>query len=258
VGLLVLDTRGFDRPERVRRAMALTGEFAVQAVAADSPAARAGIVGGEELRDIAGIDLAALPDVTDHSFARFEALTTAIEARLAAQGGLSLSLRRSDGTMREVQLAGESSCRSRIELLTEGNDAQSDGIRAQVSRRYLSLVESDDQLAFLLAHEISHNLLRHRAWLDKVGRKNSNRRITERAADRLAVWLIANAGYDIAQAPAFLEYWGRRQGSPLFRVASHDHWKARQKLVNTELDRIAELRAAHPGEPLDWRERFPR
>jgi Zn-dependent protease with chaperone function len=160
--------------------------------------------------------------------------------------------------VRQVVLKGRSVCRSRFELLTDGNEASADGERVSISRPYLSLARNDDEVAFLLGHELAHNILRHRAWLDKVGRSNVNSRIAERAADRLAVWLMANAGYDIAQAPAFMEHWGRRQGSPLLREASHDHWKARQKAVGLELAKIAAARALHPDAPLDWRAQFPR
>lgn len=257
VGLLPLDARSFKKPDEVRAALGLRGEFAVQAVAKDSPAAFAQLKPGDELLAIEGDALVNLPDVRPGSFARLGALQTRIEQTLAAKGELALALRK-DGTERRVVLKSRPVCRSRFELLTDGNEASADGERITISRRYLSLARNDDEVAFLLGHELAHNILRHRAWLDKVGRSNANNRIAERAADRLAIWLMANAGYDIAQAPAFMEHWGQRQGSPLFRAASHDHWKARQKLVNEELARIDEARAARPGTPLDWRERFPR
>lgn len=241
----------------MRAALGLGGEFAVQAVAKGSPAAFAQLKPGEELLAVEGDALRDLPDIRPGSYARLGALQTRIEQALATKGELALALRK-DGAVRQVVLKGQPVCRSRFELLTGGSEASADGERVTISRQYLSLARNDDEVAFLLGHELAHNILRHRAWLDKVGRSNANSRIAERAADRLAVWLMANAGYDVAQAPAFMEHWGRRQGSPLFRQASHDHWKARQKLVNEELARIAEARTANPGKPLDWRERFPR
>jgi Zn-dependent protease with chaperone function len=235
----------------------LGGEFAVQAVAKGSPAAFAQLKPGDELLAIDGDALVNLPDVRPGSFARLGALQTRIEQTLAAKGELAIALRK-DGAERRVVLKGRSVCRSRFELLTSGSEASADGERITISRQYLSLARNDDEVAFLVGHELAHNILRHRAWLDKVGRSNANSRLAERAADRLAVWLMANAGYDVAQAPAFMEHWGERQGSPLFREASHDHWKARQKLVNLELAKIGELRASRPGEALDWRVQFPR
>jgi hypothetical protein len=257
VGLLPLDVRSFKRPDEIRAALGIGGEFAVQAVAKGSPAAFARLKPGEELLAIDGDALRSLPEVKPGSYSRLAALQTRIERALAARGELGLSLRK-DGAIRQLVLKGKPVCRSRFELLTGGNEAAADGERVTISRQYLSLARSDDEVAFLLGHELAHNILRHRAWLDKVGRENANNRIAERAADRLAVWLMANAGYDVTQAPAFMEHWGRRQGSGLFREASHDHWKARQKAVNLELVKIAEARALLPGAPLDWREHFPR
>lgn len=257
VGLLPLDARGFRKPDKIRAALGLTGEFAVQAVAKGSPAAFAQLKPGEELLAVDGDGLLGLPDVKPGSFARLYALQTRIEQALAAKGELALSVRGA-GAVREVVLKGTPGCRSRFELLTDGNEASADGTRVSVSRQFLSLARSDDEVAFVLGHELAHNILRHRAWLDKVGHGNANTRTAERAADRLGVWLMANAGFDVNQAPAFMQHWGQRQGSPLFREASHDHWKARKKLVEAELAKIAEARAARPGEPLDWRPSFPR
>ena len=52
-------------------------------------------------------------------------------------------------------------------------------------------------LAAVLAHEFAHNVLKHRAWHEaNGGRKRASVRLTEREADRLSPWLLANAGLD--------------------------------------------------------------
>lgn len=257
VGLLPLDARTFNKPDEIRAALGINGEFVVQAVARGSPAAFAQLKPGEELLAIDGNALKELPDVRPGSFSRLAALQTRIEQALANKGELALDLVK-EGQVRQITLKGRAVCRSRFELLTGGNEAAADGERITISRRLLNLARTDDEVAYLIGHELAHNILRHRAWLKKVGDSNANVRATERAADRLSLWLVANAGYDIAQAPAFMEHWGRRQGSPLFHDSTHDHWKARLALINLELPRIAEARAKAPGQPLDWRLQFPR
>ena len=94
-----------------------------------------------------------------------------------------------------------------------------------------------DEAAFVIGHELAHNILRHRALLDKLGRSPENYRQTERAADRLGLWLMANAGYDTSAASAFMQRWARRRGPILFPESTHDGWKTRQRT-------IAEVRTA--------------
>ena len=237
-GLLVLDARSFKDPAAVRAALGVQGDFTVDAVAADSPAARAGVVPGEELTAIAGLDFAALPDVPPSSFARHVALTARIAARLAEQPGLDVTLRAPGGATREVKVLAEPACRSTFELLTSGDTAAADGDRVTISRRFLSGAPGDDEAAFVVAHELAHNILRHRAWLAKVGRNPANIRETERAADRLALWLMSNAGYDRTTASVFMQRWARRRGPILFPEPTHDGWKTRLRTIAAELPLI--------------------
>jgi hypothetical protein len=99
----------------------------------------------------------------------------------------------------------------------------------------------DELLAAALAHELAHNLLGHRARLDASGRAWSKVKATERQADRLSVWLLANAGYAPDAALRFFERWGPATDLGLFTEPSHDRWKTRVTRIASE---IAALRAA--------------
>lgn len=258
VGLLPLDARTFDKPGEIRAALGLAGEFAVQAVAAGSPAAEAALNPGDELVAIDGVALDKLPDVRAGSYSRLAALQTKIEETLGGKGALELQFKAPGKAPRHVSLKGVATCRSRFVLISDGNKAEADGERVLISRRFLGLAHSEDEAAFFVAHELAHNILRHRAWLNKVGRSNANVRQSERSADRLALWLMANAGYDLARAPEFMQRWGKRQANFLRLFSTHDHWKARMVLMEAELPRIAAAREAQPGGALDWRPFFPR
>lgn len=258
-GLLALDARSFKDPAAVRTALRLTGELAIGAVAANSPADLGGVKAGDELVGIEGIDLAILPDVPPSSFARQVALTNKIDAGLAATGELALTLRRPGETAtRSVMLKGEPVCRSTFELLTGGDQAAADGTRVVISRRFLAGAPSDDEAAFVVGHELAHNILRHRALLDKLGRTPENYRQTERAADRLGLWLMANAGYDTATAATFMQRWAKRRGPILFPGTTHDGWKTRQRTIAAELAVMGAVPAKQATPARDWRPYFPR
>jgi predicted Zn-dependent protease len=76
-------------------------------------------------------------------------------------------------------------------------DAGADGERVRVTSGLIAFLVNDDELAAVAAHELAHNQLGHPALLDglKKGRAKALR-TTEIEADQLAIWLLANAGYD--------------------------------------------------------------
>jgi predicted Zn-dependent protease len=76
-------------------------------------------------------------------------------------------------------------------------------------------------------------------------------RRTEREADRLSVWLLANAGHDPEAAPRMIRRLGPHS---LFVTASPTHGKASTR-AREMLAEIADLRAA-PDQ--DWSRRFVR
>ena len=259
VGLLPLDARSFRDPAAIRAALLLTGEFVVGAVAANSPAALAGVKPGDELVAVQGVDLAALPDVPANSFARQVALASRIDAELAAHHALTVTLRDpATGQQRDAAMNAEPICRSTFELLTGGDQAAADGTRIVISRRFLEATANDDEAAFVVGHELAHNILRHRALLEKIGRSPENFRQTERAADRLALWLMTNAGYDSTSAAQFMQRWARRRGPILFPESTHDGWKTRQRTIVAELAVLNAVPAKPQAPARDWRDHFPR
>jgi predicted Zn-dependent protease len=78
---------------------------------------------------------------------------------------------------------------------------------------------------------------------------------TEREADRLAVWLMANAGYDPSIAPAFLRRRGAKGLAALFPEPNHDRAETRARLVESELAAWRQAQPEGSGQR-DWRTRF--
>lgn len=247
-GLLLYDVRNFSASERVRATLGITGQIAVGAVAAGSPAERAGLRGNEEVIALGDEQMAALPDVPEGDTARVDGLHDRIDAALAATRTLTVTTPR--GT---YAITGEPACRARFELVAERGQARSDGWRVQIGRDALDALANDDELAALMAHELAHAILRHRVRLDAARRTARAVRETEREADRLMPWLLRNAGYDPAAASRWVSGWLRKRDRGLLRAATHDGWRDRLALVSAEVALVS----ATPGDgPVDWRGRM--
>lgn len=257
IGLLVLDAGSFGDPPAIRQALGLSGDFAIDAVATGSPADRAGLRAGTELVAIGQLRLDTLPKVAPRDYRRAAEIQDRIDRDLASDGSVALTLR--DGSRQEktATVAGEPACRSRFELSDDGKRAMAEGARVIVGRDALARNPDEAEAATLVAHELAHNILGHPAQLAAAGRGAAAVAATEREADRLAVWLIANAGYDPEAGVRFAGSYLRRIDAGLFRVPTHDGWRERRALYRQEADAVREARRGATA-ALDWRTRFAR
>lgn len=243
VGLLLQDMMNYSTPEAVRAAAGIRGDIAVQAVAEGSPAALAGLAANDEILAIDGQDMASLPPPKPGDHRRLLALQDRIDAILAESGQIRLRLRGKDGTPREVLLTGLPACPSHFELLIGKTSAQADGNRVVIGDHFdkthrPSDALGDEEYAALVAHELAHNLLHHREWLDQVGRGWTKVKQTEREADRLAIWLLTNAGFDPEAGPRMMASWGRRTDPGFLSLPTHDGWSERVATMQREVARI--------------------
>lgn len=250
IGVQLLDAAGFADPAAVRTALGLTSDVAVEAVAAGGPADRAGLRAGMSLAIAARRSVQAMPTVKPGDYARLAGLHDAVEAELAATGKAAFG----DSNGAAYVVAGEPACRTRFEMLTRGARASADGRRVTIGRALVEELPEDELLAAALAHELAHNLLGHRARLDASGRSWAKVKLTEREADRLMPWLLANAGYDPGAAARFFERWGPAHDLGLLATPDHDGWKDRARRVAAE---AVAVRAAldKPG-AADWSKVF--
>ncbi len=224
----------------------------VAALAPASPAAEAGLRVGVA---IIGMQGSAVPDGADaHPFARI----TAIETQLAALPPTApLALDTGDaGALTLTPVAG---CVSdfRVEA-SEKAGAVADGRMVLVHQGLAEFAQEDEALAAAIAHELAHNILRHRARLDaagvdrglgkQFGRSARLFKQTEVEADRLSVWLLAGAGYDPAAAGRFWTAFGQRKDRPLFQAGTHPGWRDRVTSLEAEAALVAAARAS--GQPL--------
>jgi len=231
--------------------------FTVQviAVAADSPAEQAGLAAVHEVIaiDEFGLDGGARLAL-DAEPGPFD-LNREIERRLDQHKTVTIAWEGPTGVREEASIAAQSVCPSRF-LTRDGKKIGADGVNVRFGLEFPAFDYPEDEFAAAVAHELAHNLMGHPYWLDQEGRKRSRIRLTEREADRLMPWLLANAGYDPAAAKRFMERWGPRHGGGLLRKRTHDGWDERVELIEAELARIAPVWQANGN--ADWRAHFRR
>lgn len=223
---------------------------AFAAVLPGSAAARAGIERDDGLLTVDGRAVAKRPDAQDGP------LRDSAFAMLAEHPqGEPLVLGIARGSVqREVTIPVQPECRALIEILADdGNTAHSDGRVIQLAYG-LATRASDTQLAVIFAHELGHSILHHRdrlsaagvrkGLLGEFGRNGRLNRQAEAEADRLSVYLLANAGIDPKAAP---DLWYSKLGRRL--SFAHQSGRDRARLMEAEI--AAHLTGAAPYYPAD-------
>lgn len=188
----------------------------VIAVVADGPGDRAGIRAGDVLLAIDGAPLPPEPDLAlpfDADRARRRADTVADLLQPARR----VTLLRA-GTTLEAALAPLPACPSRVHLARSGQrNAFADGVHVFVTTGMLNDLRGDDELAFLIAHEMAHNVLGHAAIMRGAKPDRRAVRALESAADALGADLVLDAGYDpVAGAQLLTRIGGSDFGLALF------------------------------------------
>lgn len=229
---------------------------AVEAVVAGSPAALAGIRAGDRLVAIDDAPVAAPVTGKKGSYAAMDALQQRWRAAVAA-GPVAVTLERAGQPLR-VRVTGAPGCASDVQVVPEaGDNASADGTNAILSSAIVESARSDDELAFLIGHEMSHNILGHTARLKRenvsygifsgIGGNAAKIRATEQEADYWGVYLAAQAGFDPAAAAAFWRRYVEKHGSFL-ADKTHLNGDTRVRYLTLIAEEIARTRAA--GAPL--------
>ncbi len=253
IGLQLQDLASYGRPDIARAALGLTGNFAVQTAAKDSPAALAGgFTRNREIVRLGQFDPNEWPAGKRTDWERLTRAHDHIDALLSEQGGIEIGF--ADGSAARVQPVEV--CATRFELMGEGEVAVADGGRVVIGMEFPAFAYDDAMFAALVAHELAHNLLDHDEWLDRNGRGWGKVKRTEREADRLMPWLLANAGFDPEGAVRFMREWGPRHSVKILRLPTHDGWPKRASAIEEELPLIAAT-IAREGRA-DWARHFRR
>lgn len=236
-GWVLHDKAQYPNPETAQAAFGFRALVAVSAVVPGGAAEALGIKPGDGIVAVNGVNNSDPNFVQEkRASARLEKLQDMLGEALDRSGAAEITLATADGQKR-VSLSPPAICASRFWVDTKSKlDAGADGISVRVTEGLMAFTAADDaQLAAVVAHEMSHNLLGHRQKLAATGKANKQILGTEIEADRLTVWLMANAGYDTAAALRFIERYGRKTGLGIFSASTHLRWKNRQKVMQQEI-----------------------
>ncbi|NRD89448.1 hypothetical protein C8024_08305 [Sphingopyxis sp. BSNA05] len=257
-GLLLNDVAQYADQETARFALGFDGAIGITAVAPDSPAAAAELSPGNSLL---AINNKAIEDIAvdlsqssseEPAYRRINTINRVFRQMLAA-GDVQLTISEG-GVRRTVPIKPVETCTGQFQIrVSADRSATADGRLVSVSSQLAEYFLSDDEFAAVVAHELAHNLLKHRDRLDaqqvnrgffgQLGKSAGRIRETEIEADRLSVWLMANAGYDPQAAIAFWTRYGKEHGKGIFSASTHYRWKKRVQLFEEE---IAKMDAMEP------------
>ncbi|WLI88077.1 M48 family metallopeptidase [Massilia sp. R2A-15] len=191
----------------------------VTGVLAGSGASQAGLRRGDRLVSAGGKALPSGPNASTMAGAVFGPL-------IAAHPSLPMGVER-DGANKQLTIPVTRACGFGIELGNSDNiNSYADGSRVMITRGMINFVRGDDELAYLLATGMAHNMLGHHTSqryagtvggiIDNLVTVNPDQSMligsggikampadVDAAADRLAVYLLARAGYSLDGATAF-------------------------------------------------------
>ena len=235
-GWILSDPRRFDPGDRpdAERTYATRGDGPfIAAIAPGSPAARAGLTVGTRLIALEGIPI---PIFGDGPTLRIDAVIAMLAVHDPAA---PLALTDGDGAVHRLDAAP--GCASAFRVERGGAQAAANGQLVRIRLDLAQSIADDAEFAAVVAHELAHNILRHRARLAH-DRSIERVRATEIEADRLSVWLLADAGYDPLAA---VRFWQRHK-KPLVRSATHPPRSKRIAAIEAE---VAAMRTARVADP---------
>jgi hypothetical protein len=191
----------------------------VSGVLAGSGAAKAGLRKGDDLIAAGGRPLPKGLDAESKAAAVFGPLT-------ANSATLSMTIAR-NGNSQTLNVPVTRACAFRVDLGNSDNvNAYNDGSRVMLTRGMINFAQSDEAIAYVMAKELAHNILGHAGTMRSTATMASiiDNLASVRpdltmlvgtagvrpmpvdydvAADNLALYMLARAGYNIGNARSF-------------------------------------------------------
>ena len=227
-------------------------------VLAGSGAAKAGLRHGDELVAAGGKPLPTGPNALSQAGAVFGPI-------VARQAALPLTIERR-GSQRDLTIPVTRACAFGIELGNADNvNAYADGQRVMVTRGMMGFVQGDDELAYVIAHTMAHNMLGHAASqrnaatigsiIDNLTRIAPDTSMLigsggikampatlDSAADRLAVYLLARADYRVEGVAGFWKRFAETYPATVLNGHGANHSALPQRLAAID-KAVAEVKA---------------
>lgn len=259
-GMMLHAIGQYGDPAAARLALGFDGPIAVNAVAPDSPAAKANLIPGngiQAINDLAISDIAIDDPSLREEKPAYRRLAAVNAALVTALGLGPTQLTISTGGQKQiVSIIPVQTCASQFQIkVSSDRKASADGRMVSISSQLAEYFLSDDEFAAVVAHELAHNILKHkerlnaqkvnRGFFGQFGKSASRIKQTEIEADRLSIWLMANAGYDPQAAIRFWTRYGKEHGRGIFSASTHYRWKKRVKLFEEEIEKMAWMSSTH-------------
>ncbi|MBP6379805.1 MAG: M48 family metalloprotease [Sphingorhabdus sp.] len=241
-GWVLHDERQYLDLGLARRVFTFRQPISIAAVVEGGPAQRAGLTPGDGLFGADGSVVWYGPAPKRHqpSSERIDGLRDEFATRLSEDRPIPFQIDTPNGR-RDFLLDSPVICASDFWVDARAKrDAGADGVRVRVTSGLIDYVLDDDELAAVVAHEMAHNLLDHRPLIEATKRgKTKVIKATEAEADRLSVWLMANAGYDPEAAITFWQRYGKATGLGIFSAPTHYRWQTRVAMLREEIGLMA-------------------
>lgn len=204
----------------------------ILAIKPGGPAQEAGLAAGDDLLAIDGTPPEELVAAGTPDALIADGMIDAI-AEMTPGRTLSVTYER-DGNVSTTLVRLAAGCSVRVLYKTErGIRAYSDARNVAVTAGLVRFVESDDELALVLGHEMAHIILEHES-----GSGLAAQRREEDEADALAVRLVQCAGYDVEKGLAFFSRFRKRDWLGFLRSPTHRGTAERIRLMRSTQDRV--------------------
>lgn len=249
-GVQLEDTAVYEDPAAVRSAYGLSGDIYVGAIAQGGPGDAAGLAVNTTIAAIDGKPVATIPPPPARApFDRLKRVQAMLDDAAAHDGAVALTT----GDGRTVRIKAVQACHVTVTIDDGKNYAKATRDEIRLGRKHFDAADGNvDVLAGMIGHEMAHAVLDHQALLVASHGSMAVVRRTEREADRLSVWLMANAGYRPEGAIEFQRTIIAAMGGFLTFDPDHGSWRKRAQAIAAE---IAVLKSAPDG---DWAHRFQR
>lgn len=236
--------------ERAASSSGLGRYMGVMTVVKGSQAEKAGLAPDDQLVSVNGRDLAAGAIPADaRATSAFVERARQIVLDEMNKGEVTLRIANAAG-YRDLRFGTDAGCPFDVVVVPSTTvNAWADGARVVVTSAIVEQCDTDDDLALVIAHELAHNILRHRQRLALAGVPDNRLlpvsaagsakiRATEEEADRFAVSMASAAGYDLSRAASFLNRLLEANGLSRRAAATHPGSVRRLSLLSAAIAKV--------------------